>query len=254
MEKFQINGIDLAYLRRGEGKPLTLLHGYPLDHHIWDLVVQLLEDKFDLIIPDLRGFGESSTVETLYTMDDYASDLLGLLDHLEVKQTALAGHSMGGYVALAFANKYTDRVTGLGMISSQALADSPERKKGRYNTANDIANNGIQNIIETMTPKFTPNEEIRQIARDVIARQQPVALIGALKAMAERRDSSSLFSQVKFPVVIVHGDADELIPVERAKEMMTILPSAYFLELEAVGHLPMIEAPQDTASTLLKLL
>jgi len=220
MEKILVNDIELAYVRRGAGKPLMLLHGYPLDHHIWDLVIQLLEDKFDLIIPDLRGFGESSTVDTAYTMDDFASDLAGLLDQLGVSKVAVA---------------------------------PPDRKEGRYKTARDIVENGIQNVVETMTPKFTPNEEVREVARQVIARQPPAGLIGALKAMAERKDSSALFSAFKIPVVIIHGDADELIPIERAKEMKAALPSAHFIELEAVGHLPMLEASQETAKALLAL-
>ena len=253
MEKIQVNGVELAYMRRGEGKPLMLLHGYPLDHHIWDLVMQLLEDKFDLIIPDLCGFGESSTVDTVYTMDDFASDLSGLLDHLGISKVTIAGHSMGGYVALAFANNHPDLVSGLGMVSSQVAADPPDRKEGRYKTASNIAENGIQNVVETMTPKFTPNEEIREIVRQVIARQQPAALIGALKAMAERKDSSALFSSFKIPVVIIHGDADELISIDRAQEMKVAFPSAQFTELEAVGHLPMLEAPQETAKALLTL-
>jgi len=84
MQKININGIELAYERRGKGTPLVLLHGYPLDHHTWDFVAPLLEDTFDLILPDLRGFGESSTVETQYTLDDFASDIAGLLDHLGI--------------------------------------------------------------------------------------------------------------------------------------------------------------------------
>ena len=132
MEKTKINNIELAYTRQGKGGPLVLLHGYPLDHHLWDEVVPLLEDTFDLIIPDLRGFGESTTVDTPYTMEDFASDLAGLLDQLGIQRAAIAGHSMGGYVALAFARLYPERVSGLGLVSSQVLADPPDRKEGRY--------------------------------------------------------------------------------------------------------------------------
>jgi len=253
MEKIQVNGIELAYIRRGEGKPLLLLHGYPLDHHIWDLVVQLLEDKFDLIVPDVRGFGESSTVNTQYTMDDFASDIAGLLDHLEIQQTAIAGHSMGGYIALAFANKFPDRVVGLGMIASQVLADSPERRDGRRKTADDIEKQGTQIVVDTMTRKLTPNEQIQATAKDIIARQQPKGLAGSMRAMAERMDSSTLFAKFEFPVVIVHGDADELIPVDRAHEMKAALSAAHFVELKGVGHLPMLESPQETAMALMAL-
>src|SRR5690606_26707198 len=111
MNKLNVNGIELAYARRGKGSPLVLLHGYPLDHHIWDAVTPLLENEFDLILPDLRGFGQSTTVETPYTLDDFAADIAGLLDQLGIPKAALAGHSMGGYVALAFVNRYPERVS-----------------------------------------------------------------------------------------------------------------------------------------------
>ena len=84
MEKAEVNGIQLAYERRGKGIPMVLLHGYPLDHHLWDEVVPLLENTFDLVLPDLRGFGESSTVNSFYAMEDFAADIGGLLDQLGV--------------------------------------------------------------------------------------------------------------------------------------------------------------------------
>ncbi len=133
MEKVNVNGIHLAYDRRGKGTPLVLLHGYPLDHHLWDESLPLLEDTFDVILPDLRGFGESSTVDSSYTMDDYASDIAGLLDQLGIQKTAIAGHSMGGYVALAFARLYPERVSGLGLVSSQVLADPLTARKDAIN-------------------------------------------------------------------------------------------------------------------------
>src|SRR3989304_1656344 len=128
MEKIKVNDVELAYTRRGKGTPLVLLHGYPLDHHLWEEDAPLLEDTFDLILPDLRGFGESTTVGSPYTMDDYASDVAGLLDQLGIQKAAIAGHSMGGYVALAFARLYPERISGLGLVSSQVLADPPDRK------------------------------------------------------------------------------------------------------------------------------
>src|SRR5688572_11852208 len=106
MDKLNVNGIELAYTRQGKGTPLVLLHGYPLDHHLWDEVLPLLEDIFDVILPDLRGFGESTIVDTPFTMEDYASDVAGLLDQLGIQRAAIVGHSMGGYVALAFAKLF----------------------------------------------------------------------------------------------------------------------------------------------------
>ena len=253
MKKIKINDIELAYARRGKGTPLVLLHGFPLDHHLWDDVSSLLEDTFDLILPDLRGFGESTTLDAPYTMDDYASDIAGLLDQLGIQRAAVAGHSMGGYVALAFAKLYPERVSGLALISSQVLADPPDRKEGRYKSAADVAEKGIGGVVEAMTSKFTSDPRLQAVARALMEKQQPAAYIGALKAMAERRDSTSLLSTFKFPVVIVHGETDALIPVERAREVKAAVPDSHYVELKDTGHVPMLEAAKETAKALHRL-
>jgi len=250
MEKVNVNGIELAYTRRGRGAPLALLHGYPLDHHLWDEIAPLLEDTFDLILPDLRGFGESTTVDAPYGMDDFASDIAGLLDQLGIQKTGIVGHSMGGYVALAFARLYPGRVSGLGLVSSQAAADPPDRREARYKSAAEVAEKGIGGVVETMTPKFTSDERLQALARETMQRQPPGAYIGALKAMAERMDSTPLLSSFEFPVVIVHSQADALIPIERAREVKNIIPGAHLVELQSAGHIPMLEAKEETARAL----
>jgi 3-oxoadipate enol-lactonase len=250
MESVTVNGIQLAYDRRGQGAPLVLLHGFPLDHHLWDDVVPLLEDTFDMILPDLRGFGESTTVESLYTMDDYAGDIAGLLDQLAIQKAAMVGHSMGGYVALAFARLYPERVSGLGLVSSQVLADAPERKEGRYKSAAEVSENGIGSVVATMTPKFTADERLQSYARASMERQPPAGYVGALKAMAERADSTALLSSFNFPVVVIHGDSDALIPIDRAREVKAVLPQAHLVEISGAGHMPMMEAKEQTATAL----
>lgn len=250
MEKVKINGNEIAYDRRGRGTPLVLLHGFPLDHHLWDEVAPLLEDTFDVILPDLRGFGDSSTIDPAQGMDDYASDVTVLLDSLDIQKAAIAGHSMGGYVALAFARLYPERVRGLGLVSSQVVADAPERKEGRYKSAADVERNGIGSVVEAMAPKFTQDETLQSYARTAMERQQPAAYIAALKAMAERYDSTRLLPSFDFPVVVIHGDSDSLIPIDRAREVKAALPQAHLVEIEGAGHVPMLEAKEETAAAL----
>ena len=250
MQKVNVNGIQLAYERRGRRTPLVLVHGFPLDHHLWDEVVPLLEDTFDVILPDLRGFGESTTIDSPYGMDELASDIAGLLDQLGIQKAAIAGHSMGGYVALAFARLYPNRVSGLGLVSSQVLADPPERKEGRYKSAADVSANGIGSVVETMTPKFTTDERLQAYARTSMEHQSPAAYIGALKAMAERADSTPLLAALQVPVVVIHGDADSLIPLDRAREVKAALPKAHLVEISGAGHMPMMEAKERTAEAL----
>ena len=253
MEAIQINGIQQAYSRSGQGVPLVLIHGYPLDHTIWYDMVPFLENDFELLLPDLRGFGLSGIAESAYTIADMASDVAGLLDHLKIEKAYIAGHSMGGYVALAFARKYPKRTLGLGLVSTQAAADTLERKQGRYAAAEEILRSGVQPVAESMSAKLTPDERVQAFVHSLIAAQRPAGLAGALKAMAERDDSTPGLSDFKFSVAFVHGEEDELIPIQRAREVKAALPNATIMELSGVGHMPMIENPQATATALKSL-
>jgi pimeloyl-ACP methyl ester carboxylesterase len=250
MQKIHVNDLDLAFERRGHGNPLVLMHGYPLDHTIWKDVAPLLENDFDVILPDMRGFGESGALESGYRVADIASDIAGLLEYLKIDKAIIAGHSMGGYVALAFARAYPRRLAGLGMISSQVLADSPERKEGRYKTAADVAEKGVGLVADAMTPNLSADVGVRSFVHGLIEKQNPLGVIGALKAMAERPDSSAFFGGLKVPTVIVHGDADAIISVERGREMQRRLASAQYVELPGAGHMPMMENPTGVASAL----
>ncbi len=245
-----VNDISLAYVRRGVGKPLILVHGFPFDHTVWEEAAALLEADFDLILPDLRGFGESTTVESPYSIADMADDLAALMDGLSIEKAALAGHSMGGYVALAFAKKYPQRVSGLALVASQAAADAPERKEWRYKTAHDVAEKGVAVVAEAMTPKLSTDARIRAFVKELILKQGSAGVIGALKATAEREDSTPILASFVFPVVLIHGDADALIPLEKMQEIKAALPDAQMTILPGAGHMPMLEFPRETAEAL----
>jgi 3-oxoadipate enol-lactonase len=245
-----IDGINIAFTRRGAGTPLVLLHGYPLDRTIWNTLAELLEGEFDLLIPDLRGFGASDVMEADRSIIGYASDLARLMDHLHLKKVHIVGHSMGGYVALAFAREFPLRTGGLGLIASQVVADSPERKVARQSAARKIIKEGVEGVAAEMALKLAPDEAVQALASSLIAKQRPLGLAVALDAMAGRPDSTDVFRSLRLPVVIVHGDADALIPVERGREMKALLPTAHYLELPGVGHMPMLEEPAAVAEAL----
>lgn len=250
MDKVNVDGINIAYVRQGKGVPLVLIHGYPLDHRIWDEIAPLLQQEFDLIVPDLRGFGESDVMEADDSILEYASDIVGLLTHLKIKKAFLAGHSMGGYVSLAFAREYPERVSGLAMISSQVQPDPPERKESRYATAKQVLDKGLNVVIDAMAPKLSVDVRVQNFVRQLIAQQKPLGVFSALYAMADRPDSAEIFAAFGFPVVIVHGELDALIPVERGREMKATLASAHYVELAGLGHMPMMENPQAVAEAL----
>lgn len=247
MNKAVINGVELAWERRGNGPPLVLLHGFPLDHSIWNDALPMLENDFDLILPDLRGFGESSMLESPYSMKDLAGDIASLLDSFGVEKAHLAGHSMGGYVGLAFAKAFPQRVNGLALVASQAAGDSPERKEGRYKTAAEVADCGVRVVAEAMTDKFSADARVKDALRPLMERQSVAAVMSALHVMALREDLTDFIASFDRRLVLIHGDADALIPVDRAREIRSLQPSAHFFELPGIGHAPMMEAPAQTA-------
>ena len=249
--KFNNGKVSLAFERIGRGAPLVLIHGFPFDHSIWDEVIPLLKDDFDLILPDVRGFGQSDAVDEAYTMTDLASDVAALLDHLGLESAFLAGHSMGGYVTLAFADAYPQRVRGLALVSSQAAADPSERKAGRYAQARQIKEDGIGETVAGMTTKLTADVRVQKFVHDLMRKQKPAGYIGSLQAMAERADTMSALEINSFPVLLIHGDADGLIPLERAREIQAKVPRARMVELSGVGHMPMMESPQQVADALI---
>ncbi|MEW6239850.1 MAG: alpha/beta fold hydrolase [Chloroflexota bacterium] len=250
MQSFVHGGLVLAYDRRGSGAPLVLIHGYPLDHSTWDETASLLARDFDLILPDVRGLGESAASDAAYAMDDLAADLAALLDHLKIKKAFVAGHSMGGYITLAFARAYPERLLGLALVSSQAVADTPERKEGRYAAAKQVAETGIASVVDAMTPKLSADARVQAYVRALMGRQKPAGVIGSLKAMAERETLTSALSNLECPILLIHGDADVLIPVERAREVKALVPSADLFELAGLGHMPMMENPAAVADAL----
>jgi 3-oxoadipate enol-lactonase len=254
MLKTKVDGISVAYERRGKGTPLVLLHGYPLDHTIWEAVAPFLENDFDLIRPDLRGFGESAASPAGYRLTELATDIAGLLDQLKIEQAVIAGHSMGGYVALAFAHATPQRVLGLGLVSSQAPADTSERKTARYQEAEHVLSNGVGDVAVGMSAKLTSDKKLQAELKELILRQSPQGLADALRGMAERVDSTPYLTEFGFPVSIVHGLADALIPVERAREVKAKVKKGTLVEIGGVGHMPMMEAPQKTAEALRVLL
>lgn len=253
MNHVAINGISLAYERAGRGHPLVLVHGFPLDHSSWASLVPHLTDTFDVIQPDLRGFGASSAPESGYSLEDMAADLDALLTALNLPSAFLAGHSMGGYVSLAFARRFGPRLRGLALIGSQAVADTPERQAGRHTTAAQVLEQGPL-AVAGMAEKLSANPDQTSFLRELILRQKPVGLAHALKAMAARPDSQALLASLQVPLVLVHGLADSLIPFDRSREMKTLYPQANLTELPGVGHSPALEAPAETAAALQRLL
>jgi len=246
--------INLHYSVIGSGMPMVFLHGFPLDHTIWYPVLNSLKGSgLQIVLPDLRGHGLSPAPGGVYTMDLMAEDVLNLLDELEIQKAILIGHSMGGYISLAFACHYPDRLAGLALVATQASADSQERRQSRLDTANAVLERGAEVIGETMSARLTDRKEIMQMITEIICRTPREGIIGALRGMAERTDFTAYLPAIKVPAVVVAGAKDLIIPQETAHLLSRQLGNAWLVMVQQAGHMPMLEAPEQVAAALSQL-
>jgi pimeloyl-ACP methyl ester carboxylesterase len=241
----------LSYDLHGNGAPVIFLHGFPFNRHIWDDLIPYLSPYTQMVLPDLRGFGHSPASEDVLSMELLAEDIYHLMDHLRLERAALVGHSMGGYVALAFAHLYSQRLTGLALVASHADPDPPARREARYYTVAQIRERGILPLLEDMPPRLTRNPTVQEKVRQFIQACSPQTAIYALLGMAERADANQWLREINVPVLIVTGSADPLIESARIQAMLEQIPVASWVELPGIGHMPMLEAPAALARALL---
>jgi 3-oxoadipate enol-lactonase len=246
--------VQLYYEESGTGFPVIFLHGFPFDHTIWEALAPLMTDKARLVFPDLRGLGRSPVPDGIYSMRLLAEDVLNLMNTLKIERAILVGHSMGGYASLAFAQAYPQRLAGLGLVSTQAGADAPERRQARYQLAEEVRRKGVKVVAENMAPKLTSNPEQVKPLHKLIMQNKPKGVVASLKGMAERPDAQGWLATICVPAVVVAGAADMFVPLERAQTMAQLLGKAWIVELPGVGHMPMIDAPQATADALNQLI
>ncbi|MBI4400816.1 MAG: alpha/beta fold hydrolase [Nitrospirae bacterium] len=248
--KAHINGIDLAYTDQGRGTPLVFVHAFPLGKAMWAPQVQALSARCRVITVDLRGHGESEAPLWRYTMDQFADDLKGLLDHLAIRQAVMAGLSMGGYVLFAFYRKFPDRVKGLVLADTRAREDSEEGRAGRFAMAQLAYKNGASAIADAMLPKLLSQAslhgrpELVQQVRAIITATQVSGIAGDLMGMAERLDSVPLLKAIACPTLVIVGEQDTATPPADARLMADAIPGARLAIIPAAAHLANLEQPE----------
>lgn len=253
----------------GVGTPLVLLHGFPLDRTTWDEQMPALAGRRVIRI-DLRGCGESEPSDGPALMETLAGDVAGVLEALDVPRAALAGHSIGGYVALAFFRMYAERVAGLGLIASHVNADGSQAPAigapldsqrdlaaSRDGMAERLEREGSMDaVIESYLPRyFAPSvyrerPELVKRLRAVMARQNAHGCAELQRGMKQRVAADDLLEDLDVPVLIVAGAQDAYIRADALRETAAAVRDATYVLLEDAGHLPQWEAPQQTADAL----
>lgn len=244
----QPGSIELAHVEAGTvAPPLVLLHGFPLDGWIWHRQLTGLGAR-RVIVPDLRGFGRSPVSPGRYTIDDLADDVAALLDRLGVEAAVVAGLSMGGYVALAFAERHRLRLAGLILVGTRAGADDAATRAARDGAIETIHSEGSDKVFRGMSDRlWAPGADpaLREEVESRAAAISDSALVHALHAMRDRPDRRPLLPGLSgTPTLVIAGDLDAMIPPAAAREMAAAIPGARLVMVAGAGHLPTVERPE----------
>ena len=246
--------LELAYSELGSGLPLVLLHGFPLHREIWDDVKTTLASEARVILPDLRGHGASPLGGATSTMEEMAADVAALLDGLGIERAALAGHSMGGYVALAFARIFPLRVLALSLVASHPLADGAEQAAGRLANAERIEREGLAFMVKEMSAKLSANPILHQRIGSIIGENSSRGAAAAQRGMAARQDERQTLAALDVPGLIVCGDLDPFVSLQRSQQAYQQMKMGKLAIMNGTAHMPMMERPQETARALMAML
>src|SRR5687768_1502395 len=210
----------LNYVSRGEGFPTLLLHGFPFDHRTWNEQLTALSDVARVIALDLPGFGKSPAFPRSMKprIDDYAEAVADMITDLNLGKVALVGHSMSGYIALAFARLYPEKLAGLVLVTTKPAADSKKAKEGRRNLAAQVREMGATATVRALLPKlfaaatFERGPGLVEHVKEIMLEQSKDGIIAALTAMAGRPSSTSSLGRIGVPTLVIRGAEDAIMP------------------------------------------
>jgi pimeloyl-ACP methyl ester carboxylesterase len=251
---------EILYEIVGNGPPVVLLHPFPAHHELWQPAAQALSSRCRLILPDLRGHGESGVGLGPATMEKHAADLALILDHAEVGRAAFAGVSIGGYVLFEFWRRHRERVAALALIDTRAQADSPEARAGRLQTAADVLERGTEPFVESMLPKLLgettrrTRPDLVEGAKRMMLKMSPEAISLVQRGMAERPDSVPILKTIREPTLVMVGDEDLLSPVADAELMHQNIAGSQMQVIPRGGHYTVWEQPGEVGKALRQFL
>ncbi len=235
----------------GSGEPIVLLHAFPLNRNMWQAQFEAWSNRYRVIAPDWRGFGESSLGEEEFTMKSCAEDLRHLLQHKNLQEkVTLLGLSMGGYVAFEFVRKYQELLRSLVLVATQAIGDSDAARQSRFETAEFVRTRGTAALADRMIPRLLGKTSLEttphvvEQSRALICSNSPEGIARACYGLANRRDSTSALQEITVPTLILVGVEDVIVPGIQADNMHKGIRSSRLSIIEESGHLINLEQPR----------
>lgn len=249
------NNSNTSYRITGNGEPVLFIHGFAEDSRIWDEVTNGLEENYQLIIPDIPGSGQSSLLQgENVSIADYADVMHAILTKENIIGCTLIGHSMGGYISLAFAAKYPAAVNALGLFHSSAYADDEAKKETRRKAIHVIREKGAMAFLKTAIPGLFANPEKSKVHIDLLLKRaaafSPEALIQYYEAMIARPDTTQVLKEIQHPVLFILGEHDKAVPFVHGLQQSHLPAVAHINILRNSAHMGMLEETGKSFSIL----
>jgi 3-oxoadipate enol-lactonase len=251
---------EIVYRELGAGPAVVLLHPFPANHEFWLPVAEALSTRYRMVLPDLRGHGDSGLGEGPTTMEKHAADIARVMDDADVGRAPLVGVSIGGYALFEFWRRYRGRVAALGLCNTKAPADSAEARSGRLQAANEVLERGAEPFFEGMIPRLL-GKSTRELRPDLVEgalrmmrTMSPEDVAQVQRGMAERPDSVDTLKTINVPTLLVTGDEDVLTGVNEAELMRQHISGSQLRVIPKAGHYSPWEQPEEVGKLLRQFL
>lgn len=255
MPEKTINGSTIHYIEAGQGKPVVLVHGFPLDGRIWAGQIKHLAERYRVIVPDLHGFGDSRAADPS-SMQSMACDMHELCAQLNALPAAVGGLSMGGYVAMQWYRDYRADIAALMLLDTRAQADTLQGKAGRDQMVKLVEAQGAGAVADALMEKmlapenFLANGEVARQLHQIMASQSVDAIRWSLVAMRDRLDSGALLASISCPTLLLFGQYDAITPPSTGEQLQSVIAGSQLQVIADAGHITTMEKPDEVAQTL----
>ncbi|MGW8316551.1 MAG: alpha/beta fold hydrolase [Bacteroidales bacterium] len=249
-------GQEIRYEDQGNGACIVLLHGYLETGEIWKDFAERLGRNFRVIVPDLPGHGQSGTWGKVHTMEELAGAVKAVLEEERIEKILLVGHSMGGYVTMAFADLHPEALYGYVLFHSTCFADSEDKKRNRQREISLVLCGKKCQIVNVNIPKGFANENVERLkdqvekARNIALENPDEGIVAMLNGMIQRPDRTRVLQDSSLPLLLIGGMEDNYIPVEVFEKLVSLAPHARVLRLSGSGHMGFIEEPEQAADAI----
>ncbi len=251
---------EIFYDVMGKGPPLVLLHPFPANRGIWMPVAEMLATRYRIVLPDLRGHGDSGVGEGPATMGKHADDITRVCDDAGVSRAIFGGISIGGYILFEFWRRHRERVSALILCDTKAAADNDEGRRNRLKAADDVEKHGPNDFLDSMIARLlgqttrTNRPDVVGAARAIMAKSTVPGLAAVQRGMAERPDSVPTLATINVPTLVLVGEEDVLTPVSEAETMRRNIPNATMAVIPKAGHYAPFEQPQESGRVIRQFL